>query len=200
MKQLQAVQSALKAPKGQYNSFSKFNYRSCEDILEALKPLLAEHGACLTLSDKVNHVGDRFYVEATATFTVGENSVSVTASAREEVDKKGMSEAQITGATSSYARKYALNGLFAIDDTKDADTQGNREKPPTANVEHVGKDLELPTATVEKIVELAKKAKITQGQMKKKIESLKSGKTKIEELNVAEAATIIAALEQKAGS
>jgi hypothetical protein len=127
---LQQVQSELVAPKGQYNSFGKYNYRSCEDILEALKPLLAKYGATVILSDNVKEVGGRVYVEATATFRVGENYYLETkAWAREPESQKGMNDAQITGSVSSYARKYALNGLFAIDDTKDADTQDNSEKP-----------------------------------------------------------------------
>lgn len=123
---LSKIQKELKAPKGQRNSFGNYNYRSCEDILEAVKPLL---GDCVILvGDELIQVGDRYYIKATATFTDGVNSVSNTALARESLDKKGMDDSQITGATSSYARKYALNGLLLIDDTKDADTQDNSEK------------------------------------------------------------------------
>lgn len=118
---LQSIQTGLKAPKGQFNSFGKYAYRSCEDILEAVKPLLAEHKATLTLSDDVVAVADRIYIKATAVITVGEESRAVTAYAREEDAKKGMDASQVTGAASSYARKYALNGLFAIDDNKDSD-------------------------------------------------------------------------------
>lgn len=117
------IQSTLKAPKGQYNSFGKYHYRSAEDILEAVKPLLAENGLSMTISDTLENIGTRYYVKATATLTDGEDSVSVSAYAREEETKKGMDGSQITGAASSYARKYALNGLFLIDDTKDADAQ-----------------------------------------------------------------------------
>lgn len=132
---LVAIQSSLKAPKGQTNTFGKYKYRSCEDILEALKPLLKEQGCTLTLSDEIVLVGTRFYVKATALLTskerVGENiSVAVNAYAREEEVKKGMDSSQITGAASSYARKYALNGLFCIDDTKDADTMDNTKAEP----------------------------------------------------------------------
>lgn len=121
---LLAVQSELKAPKGQYNSFGKYKYRSCEDILEAVKPLLAKHKATLTVGDTLELVGERFYIKATAVFTDTETGESVTntALAREEETKKGMDGSQITGTASSYARKYCLNGLFLIDDTKDADT------------------------------------------------------------------------------
>ena len=124
-----AIQSELKAPKGQYNSFGKYNYRSCEDILEGVKPLLAKHGLVLTIQDSINLIGDRFYVKATATITDGKDEISTSAYARESLDKKGMDASQVTGATSSYARKYALNGLLAIDDTKDADTMDNSKKP-----------------------------------------------------------------------
>ena len=117
---LSAIQQALKAPKGQRNDFGKFNYRSCSDIVEAIKGHL--DGATITLSDDIVAVGDRVYVKAIATLTYETESVSTTAFAREAVTKKGMDDSQITGTASSYARKYALNGLFAIDDTKDADT------------------------------------------------------------------------------
>jgi hypothetical protein len=123
MKELIAIQSTLNAPKGQYNAFGKYKYRSCEDILGAVKPLLNKFGCTLTISDDVVMVGTRIYIKATATITnsAGEKEVT-TAYAREEEQKKGMDGSQVTGAASSYARKYALNGLFAIDDTKDADT------------------------------------------------------------------------------
>lgn len=118
------VQSALKAPKGQYNSFGKYKYRSCEDIVESVKPLLKQNGLLLTLTDEIVNIADRFYVKATATIidTDKGESVSVSAFAREEETKKGMDGSQVTGASSSYARKYALNGIFAIDDTKDSDS------------------------------------------------------------------------------
>lgn len=128
MKALQNIQQELKAPKGQYNSFGKYKYRSAEDILEAVKPLLGKHNAQLTLSDTIKEIGGRVYVEATATFTDGTETVTVTAYAREPSEKKGMDDSQITGTASSYARKYALNGLFLIDDTKDADTDEYAEQ------------------------------------------------------------------------
>ena len=118
------IQKNLKAPKGQENKFGNYKYRNCEDILEAVKPLL--NGLLLTISDDVVMVGDRVYVKATVTITDGENSIVNQAFARESAIKKGMDDSQITGATSSYARKYALNGLFCIDDTKDADSFDNR--------------------------------------------------------------------------
>lgn len=151
MKELIAIQQELKAPKGQYNSFGKYRYRSCEDILEAVKPLLAKHGCMLTISDDICELGTtytlhtenkdsrgniknsdfsgtRVYVVATATLTNAEGvSISTKAYAREDITKAGMDDAQITGSASSYARKYALNGLFCIDDTKDADAEQHKQ-------------------------------------------------------------------------
>lgn len=136
MKALQAIQTELKAPKSLYNSFGKYHYRSAESILEAVKPLLAKHNAELTLSDDIVAVNERIYVKAMATITDGTESVTVTAFAREPDDKKGMDSSQITGTASSYARKYALNGLFLIDDTKDADTDEyhNQTTEPSVQV------------------------------------------------------------------
>ena len=121
---LMAVQAELKAPKGQHNSFGKYDYRSAEDIIEAVKPLLKENGLFLNMSDEVVLVGDRYYVKATVKVVdvVTGESVQTSALAREASQKKGMDESQVTGTASSYARKYALNGLFAIDDNRDADT------------------------------------------------------------------------------
>jgi len=127
MEKLVQIQKTLKAPKGQLNRFGNFRYRSCEDILEAVKPLL--DGAQLIISDSIEVVeGGRVYVKATVTISDSTESVSVSAYAREAAVKKGMDDAQITGSASSYARKYALNGLFLIDDTKDVDTQNNSAK------------------------------------------------------------------------
>ena len=121
---LMNIQQDLKCNKGQYNSFGKYKYRSCEDILESVKPLLKANKCFLTLSDELVYIGERYYIKATATVTDIETGEQITntAYAREEETKKGMDGSQITGTSSSYARKYALNGLFAIDDTKDADT------------------------------------------------------------------------------
>ena len=126
-----SAQTELKAPKNQYNSFGKYSYRSCEDILEAAKPVCAKYGLLLTVSDEAVQRGERYYIKATATVYDAQSgsdevaSMSATAYAREPETKKGMDDSQITGTASSYARKYALNGLFCIDDTKDADTQDN---------------------------------------------------------------------------
>jgi hypothetical protein len=128
MEALSKIQSELVAPKDLYNKFGNYYYRSAESILEAVKPLLVKNNAQLTVSDEVVIVGDRVYVKATATLTDGKETVSVTAYAREPSEKKGMDSSQITGATSSYARKYALNGLFLIDDSKDADTEESKNE------------------------------------------------------------------------
>lgn len=143
---LAKIQSTLKAPKGQYNAFGKYKYRNCEDILEAVKPLLAEVKAVVIIGDELELIGNRFYVKATARFIDCETDAQITntAYAREEDTKKGMDGSQITGASSSYARKYALNGLFCIDDTKDSDTtngmpdqqnnqQNNQQRQQPAN-------------------------------------------------------------------
>ncbi|EMA3008954.1 ERF family protein [Escherichia coli] len=119
-KKLWTIQQTLNAPKNQRNNFGGYSYRSAEDILEAAKPLL--QNVTLTLNDEIVLIGDRYYVKATATLSDGEDVIAVTAYAREEENKRGMDASQLTGATSSYARKYALNGLFCIDDAKDADT------------------------------------------------------------------------------
>ncbi len=143
---LLAIQSELKAPKSQYNSFGKYNYRNCEDILEAVKPLCVKHGAVLKLTDNLVQIGERYYITATATLANIEKPAEVittTAFAREEAEKKGMDGSQVTGASSSYARKYALNALFCIDDTKDSDTtntgdtakRGDKPTPPAPKAE-----------------------------------------------------------------
>jgi len=131
------IQMELKAPKNQYNSFGGYNYRSCEDILEAVKPLLAKYYCVLSISDEIGAIGEppRWYVKAVVTISKGNESLNVSAFARESESKKGMDAAQITGAASSYARKYALNGLFLIDDTKDPDAtndhgKGKKDPPP----------------------------------------------------------------------
>ena len=132
---LSNIQSELKAPKSQYNSFGKYSYRSCEDILEAVKPICKNNKAVCTINDEIVLVGDRYYVKATAWLIDTESGERINniAYAREEDEKKGMDGSQVTGASSSYARKYALNGLFAIDDTKDSDaTNKGEDKPKTS--------------------------------------------------------------------
>ena len=129
-KKLSGIQCELVATKGQYNNFGKYSYRSCEDILEAVKPLLDKYKVAIVIKDDIVLVGDRFYVKATATLIDSDTgeTVETSAFARESADKKGMDSSQVTGATSSYARKYALNGLFAIDDNKDADATNTHGK------------------------------------------------------------------------
>jgi len=157
------VQSTLKAPKNQRNNFGNYNYRSCEDILEAVKPLLAENGLILTISDEMVMLGNRFYVKAEATITDGENKITNSAYAREEETKKGMDASQITGAASSYARKYALNGLFCIDDTKDADATNDHGKservtPMSGQKKTVTKTQETNDQMVKEKIEACKKS------------------------------------------
>ena len=154
---LMKVQSKLKAPKGQYNSFGKYSYRSCEDILEALKPLLAEVEAIVNVSDEVKLIGDRFYVEATAMFLDCETGDSIVAKAyaREDESKKGMDLAQVTGSVSSYARKYALNGLFAIDDNKDSDATNTHNKDIKPNMTPVSG---LSEAQIKRLFAIGNKA------------------------------------------
>lgn len=150
MEKIAKIQRELKAPKNQYNKFGGYKYRNCEDILESAKPLL--NGLVLSISDEIVLVGTRFYVRATATITDGENTYSATAYAREEESKKGMDASQLTGSTSSYARKYALNGLFCIDDTRDADSADNSgasapivlPEPTPAVIDEINTCAELP--------------------------------------------------------
>lgn len=142
---LMNIQQELKAPKGQYNSFGKYAYRSCEDILEAVKPLLKKEKVALTINDELQYIGNRYYIKATATLidTESEAIISNSAYAREEETKKGMDGSQITGASSSYARKYALNGLFGIDDNKDSDTTNIQSKEEKEDKKASPKQMEL---------------------------------------------------------
>lgn len=139
-KKLSEIQRKLKAPKGQQNNFGNYRYRSCEDILEAVKPLLDD--CTITITDEVVEVAGRVYVKSTATISDGENHISTNSYAREAEHKKGMDESQVTGSTSSYARKYALNGLLLIDDTKDADTMDGKSKIEE-NAEFLDKHIKL---------------------------------------------------------
>lgn len=158
MKELQAIQAELKAPKNQFNKFGGYKFRSCEDILEAVKPILAKHACSLTLSDEIMPVGNRIYVRATARLMNAAGEVdTVTASAREADEKKGMDASQITGMASSYARKYALNGLFCIDDTRDADTMDNAVQQKTAQA---APKKEVTDAAIQKAVDRIKAGEI----------------------------------------
>jgi len=135
MEKLIKIQSELKAPKNQFNSFGKYKYRNQEDVLEAVKPLLLKHGCTLTIHDEIKEISNIIFVEATATITDGKNTIEVKAQAGIDPNRKGMDIAQSFGASSSYARKYALNGLFLIDDNKDPDTTNVGEKKPNVTVE-----------------------------------------------------------------
>ena len=156
MKRLLEIQQKLKAPKGQYNSFGGYKYRNCEDILEAVKPLLKEHGLVLLFNDDLLNIGARYYVKATVSLVDVEKKELIahtSASAREEETKKGMDGSQITGASSSYARKYALNGLFAIDDTKDSDTTNTHGKENKTAKKPQIDDIDLANALLDEEIE-----------------------------------------------
>ena len=166
---LLAVQSTLEAPKGQVNTFGGYKYRSCEDILTALKPLLTEHEMVLTISDDLIEIEGRYYIKATACVSDGAACVQTTAFAREAETKKGMDVAQITGSASSYARKYALNGLFCIDDTKDADTQDNTEAVTAkANPDYI------TTAQRKELADVAKDSGWSSADVKEYLEAVYS--------------------------
>lgn len=203
------IQNELKAPKGQKNSFGNYNYRSCEDILEAVKPLCYKHRLVLTITDAINVESNRFYVTATARLVNTEKPdeiITNTASAREEETKKGMDGSQITGACSSYARKYALNGLFCIDDTKDADTdaykkQENKAKQTTISDEEYDRLFDEQNDLVtDKEIQMLRKLLTTptvEGT-KKNINGIltKYNKFKLEELLMTEYVEIIHYVEE----
>jgi hypothetical protein len=155
---LAKIQSLIKAPKGQFNSFGKYKYRSCEDIVEAVKPVINPLGFYLTLSDEIVNIGNRFYVKATAILSNGTETYSCSAYAREEEVKKGMDGSQVTGASSSYARKYSLNGLFAIDDTKDSDSTNVGKDEPTTDEKYLLHKLVNTSNLTEEEKEKARKS------------------------------------------
>lgn len=192
---LMTVQTKLRAPKGQYNSFGKYSYRSCEDILEALKPLLGEVGAIVNVTDEIKLIGDRYYVEATASFIdteTGERMIAK-ASAREAETKKGMDDSQVTGSVSSYARKYALNGLFAIDDNKDADSTNTHGKEIKPNMTPTG----ITEAQLKRLLAIGNKAgikkEVVEGTVRKIFNCEPKDMTKEQYDNICER------LEKKAG-
>ena len=192
---LMTVQTKLRAPKGQYNSFGKYSYRSCEDILEALKPLLGEVGAIVNVTDEIKLIGDRYYVEATAPFIdteTGERMIAK-ASAREAETKKGMDDSQVTGSVSSYARKYALNGLFAIDDNKDADSTNTHGKEIKPNMTPTG----ITEAQLKRLFAIGNKAgvkkEVVEGTVRKIFGCEPKDMTKEQYNNICER------LEKKAG-
>lgn len=189
MKTLINIQNELKAPKNQFNSFGEFHYRSCEDILEAVKPLLFKYGAALILSDEVVLIGNRYYVKATATLLTSEGGTfKASAYAREMETRKKMDDGQLTGAASSYARKYALNGLFDIDDAKDADARDNRDlggaKPADKPAKNIDIDKEMKAATTA--AELQKMCRLllnTKPELKDKIKEAYNNR--LQEINEA---------------
>ena len=189
---LNKIQAELKCNKSQFNSFGKYSYRNCEDILEALKPLLIKNTCVLKISDELVLVGERYYIKATATIIDTETAEreDAIAYAREEENKKGMDSSQLTGSTSSYARKYALNGLFMIDDNKDADSQNNE-------VNKVKKTSELSDAQIKRLYAIGKSKNKTVEDIKKVI-AKDFNKTSITELTKSEYDTICNRLESLA--
>ena len=174
--ELSIIQSELKAPKGQFNAFGKYKYRSCEDIVEAVKPVLRKYNFALIISDDIVLIGDRYYVKATAKISNGSITYSATAFAREEETRKGMDGSQVTGSASSYARKYALNGLFAIDDTKDADSSEPQKKETLQKetlpvVDEIGDDKRMYLIT---LLESSTYEERQKERLALKIESIKS--------------------------
>ena len=184
-----AIQSELKAPKSQYNNFGKYAYRNCEDILESLKPLLKEHKSTIYISDEIVTVLERFYVKATVTFIDAETGEKIinTAYAREEEGKKGMDGSQVTGSSSSYARKYALNGMFAIDDTKDSDFTNTTVK---------GDNSALSEAQIKRLLAIASKVNISADDVKVVV-AKKFGVQDLRKMNKQQYDEICSRLEKK---
>lgn len=187
-----AIQTELKAPKSQFNKFGGYNYRNCEDILEAVKPLCAKHDVVPLLSDEIVMIGERYYVKGIAKITDGKDEIVTTAFARESVDKKGMDESQITGSASSYARKYALNGLFCIDDTKDADFMDNSQnKKPVSTPAQTTKPKETHVKGYDEFVALQKSKKVPPAEITKYL----AAEFKKPRLAMLDAFEMVAALE-----
>ena len=179
LNKLHTIQQKLKVNKNQYNKHGGFNYRSCEDILEAVKPLLAELKCTLTLGDDIVQIGDRYYLKATAElYDLESNTKQVaTAYAREQAEKKGMDSMQITGSASSYARKYALNGLFMIDDNRDADSQEPPKPEPQTELFATAQQVQMikeqmPAERIERMLTYYKKNKVEQLTLKQASETL----------------------------
>lgn len=187
-KKLLDIQTKLKAPKSQYNSFGKYSYRNSEDILEALKPLLLETQSTIIISDSIKYIDSRFYVEATVKLIDVETgeSIEVSALAREEETKKGMDFSQITGSASSYARKYALNGIFCIDDTKDSDSTNN----------HLESKIELTDAQIKRIYAIGNENNYNPDMIKQWIK-VKLNKNSLKELTKIEYEQLINAMQKK---
>lgn len=185
------IQAELKAPRSQYNKFGGYNYRNCEDILEAVKPLCAKHEIVPLLSDEIVMIGDRFYIKATAKVTDGKDEIATTAYARESKNKKGMDESQITGSASSYARKYALNGLFCIDDTKDADFMDNSQNSKSQQQPKSQPAKETHVKGYDEFVALQKSKKVPPAEITKYI----AAEFKKPRLALLDAFEMVAALE-----
>ena len=168
---LSAIQNELKAPKNQYNSFGKYSYRNCEDICESVKPLLLANGLAMFISDNIELIGDRYYIKAIVTVVDTETGETLTNSAlaREEENKKGMDSSQVTGSTSSYARKYALNGMFLIDDTKDSDFTNTHGKENNEEKLSRIKGTGLSEAQIKRLYAIAAKANIEKSMVLKAI-------------------------------
>lgn len=212
IEKLQKVQSELKAPKSLYNSFGKYNYRSTENILEGVKPLLAEVKAVITIHDKIVNIGDRFYIEATATFRDAEkpeDAIEVSALAREEASKKGMDSAQLSGSTSSYARKYALAGLLCLDDTADSDTlnQGQTQESKSNGKTNNGKTSSKPPSKpqepdedmatmIQAIISMANEKGLTPELLDKGVGKYFPGKDNIGQLNSKQLGTMMDKISQ----
>lgn len=188
---LKNIQCELKAPKKQFNKFGNYKYRNCEDIMEAVKPVLNKYKCSLVVSDEVVVVGERYYIKATATLIDAESDEKIVTSAfaREAETKKGMDDSQITGASSSYARKYCLNGMFLIDDTKDSDTTNKTTKTATKKADEPEEVTKIKTQIVEKCTELGgSKNEHVMAVVKKlgnpnAIKTVEAAKTYLEELN-----------------
>jgi len=169
---ISAIQRNLKAPKNQYNAFGKYKYRSCEDIVQAITQILGDE-EFISLNDSIELIGDRYYIKSTAVFHFKDQKVEVSAYAREPENKKGMDSAQITGATSSYARKYALNGLFAIDDTKDSDFTNTKDKTKDVSIKNNNSEVKQNTLTpkqIKRLFTIAKTNEFSNEDVKKILE------------------------------
>lgn len=191
------IQTELKAPKSQYNAFGKYNYRNCEDILEALKPLLAKVKATVVITDEIVNIAQRFYVKATVRLINVENEevIETSAYAREPENKKGLDESQITGSTSSYARKYALNAMFAIDDTKDSDYAPDSNSKTATAPKNKPLSKETQEEINRRIMEYAKLSKIPVSEIT--AELTKVVKKELREINEVEAKMIVSYLGGK---
>ena len=196
-KKLLKVQSELKAPKGQLNKFGNYRYRSQEDILEAVKPLLAENELLMTISDNIVNADGRFYIEATVRVSHGDDEVVVTAYAREAETKKGMDESQITGTASSYARKYALNALYLIDDTKDADTMDNSSPATKVAPKKVEKKVTPEQVEDIKLFIEENESVLTNEVVSKALAWASNGKTELKEFTNSEYLKLCAGLKAK---